>query len=104
MLHLNSYFQRITKCCRILCEVKDQMENSAQARKNRKHILQERRKASHTQNQHLPNGKNDYKPPNWGVHMLIITNWNISSIIAEKRKRISTSHPDFIYDSTTLHT
>ena len=39
------------------------MENSAQARKNRKHILQERRKASHTQNQDLSNGKNEYKPP-----------------------------------------
>jgi len=62
MLHLNFYFQRITKFCRILCEVKDQMENSAQPTKNRKHILQERRKGSHTQNQHLSNGKNEYKP------------------------------------------
>jgi len=36
--------------------------------------------------------------------MLIITNLNMSSIIAKKRKRISTSHLDFIYDSPTLHT
>ena len=63
MLHLNSYFQRIIKCCKILCEVKDQMENFAQPRKNRKHILQERRKGCHTQNQHLSYGKNEYKPP-----------------------------------------
>ena len=62
-LHLNSYFQTITKCCRILCEDKHQMENSRQGRKNRKHILQEKRKGYDTENQHLSNGKNYYKPP-----------------------------------------
>ncbi|KAH1246385.1 hypothetical protein GmHk_06G016479 [Glycine max] len=59
------------------------MENFAQARKNRKHFLQERRKPSHTQNQQLSNGKADYKPPMQGISM---------------------SQPDFIYDSPTLHT
>jgi len=39
------------------------MKNSAEQRKNRKHILQARRQSFDTPSQHLSNDNNEYKPP-----------------------------------------
>ena len=80
------------------------MENFAERRKHRKNILRERRQSVDSQNNYVPNDKNEYQSTFHLCLCFINANTNITIVIAEKRKRMSPCDTQFKGHIPIVHT